>query len=122
LIVYAAQQAAQRDQRNAGRINERYKGSGHNTPADAIRHADWSCRLTVELGPAVAETATDAHEGEPKNPRERQTPNKVRMDQWNNRVGRELAGGVLNADACFDRALMADQQGWLITNPEHPEW
>jgi hypothetical protein len=105
----------------SAQIIERYTGSTHNTPADALRHAVLSCRLTVELGSQRAEALTDAHE----QPRSDGTPedlNEVAMDQHNNNVGRQNAantGG--DADQCLNQAYMSDAVGALrvINDPRN---
>lgn len=76
-----------------GAYYERYDPAGgtHNTPVDAMRHAIWSCRLTVEFGPRIAQEITDAHEG-PHQDGSQDPEEEKNMDLHNNTVGRQMAG------------------------------
>jgi hypothetical protein len=62
---------------------------GHNDPEDAMRHAEWSRRMTAEVNPAIAFLAGWQHEiagtlrGQPMS--------ELFMDLNNNREGREAA-------------------------------
>lgn len=62
----------------------------HNGPQDAIRHAAWSARITMNYGSETGRKWTDAHEWDSSFPEE------TNMDQYNNAMGREI--GVLSSD------------------------
>ena len=65
------------------RVYAHYGGDGF---ADAFQHCYWSARMTIGLGYADAKTIGDLHEHDSPD----YTPARERMDQWNNRQGRNL--------------------------------
>lgn len=88
----------------------------HNGPQDALRHAYWQCRLTKLITVGVAKEWGDAHE------KYNIEYSEVRMDLFNNRVGR-MAG--LQAAACSETILEAWQSNSLALAPmpgpnQHP--
>lgn len=90
----------------------RYRGSGHNTPIDAMRHAILSCRLTIEFGSRTAQEITDAHEGPHKDGSV--DPEVERnMDLHNNTVGRQMARQTSDPGNCWGLAVNADMAGAL---------
>lgn len=85
----------------------------HNNAADAFRHAVWSYRMTVLVGPHLAKKFGDAHEVSSP------TPNGARlMDLYNNNVGRRLAIDPANQNRNPDDVILeALQAGKLQVRP-----
>jgi RHS repeat-associated protein len=87
----------------------------HNGPADAVRHAVWSCRMTQTLGESTATEIGDNHEESAAQPESEKT-----MDRHNNQVGRDI--GRIRSRDCLKGALNALTSdvpgGSLQTQPE----
>lgn len=82
----------------------------HNGPQDAIRHAAWSGRITLNYGSQNAKAWTDAHEWDSNR------PDETRMDQYNNRIGREIGGSVSSLNDLKSEIQKAYENGRLCTN------
>jgi hypothetical protein len=74
------------------------KYPGHNDLGDAMRHAEWSKRMSEEINPATSYLAGLGHEID--NLRKGGSWNETRMDLHNNREGRRAAkeGREINPD------------------------
>jgi hypothetical protein len=105
---------ARRDAMEAGHTaDDVMPGKAHNDANDAVRHALWNYKMTLDLGPLLAKKFADQYERRNKN------PNKERlMDLWNNARGRELALDPSNADRDpVDVIMEAMKDGTLRLSP-----
>jgi hypothetical protein len=82
----------------------------HNGPQDALRHASWSGRITLEYNSNVAKKWTDAHEYSSSDPFE------TNMDQYNNAKGREIGSSVSSLQELIDKILEAYGNEELCTS------
>jgi RHS repeat-associated protein len=78
----------ERAYRQADKINddEKYRGTTHNGPGDAVRHCTWNCLMTKCLGSKGAQRWGDAHEEGTAPGRE----DEREMDLHNNQQGRDI--------------------------------
>jgi RHS repeat-associated protein len=88
----------------------------HNGKGDAYRHCLASCEMTRELGETVAETLGDANEV--KGALENAEKGEARMDEHNNKCGREIGKKASNTDDCRKGCDEANNSGELKTYTE----
>ena len=112
--AYQASEAAE----NASKAAKEYaKDNGlkseHNNDADAIRHAAWNIEMARKIGKDQAETIANIHEKlNPNDAAER------KMDEHNNKVGREIANDPAYKDLTPRQAAeKALKDGKLIRHP-----
>lgn len=85
-----------------------FHNDGHN---DAFRHSYWNALMTKRYGADFTENFTNAHEGAPGNPADREA-----MDLYNNAVGRRIATENPNAsdEQLAQLVQQAIQRGEMI--------
>jgi len=81
---------------------------GHNGVQDAMRHAYWQCAMTRAWGTEIAKAFGDAHE------KYSTAFDEVRMDLFNNAVGRRLAE---QSGTCSSLVLAARAANGLAVQP-----
>lgn len=81
----------------------------HNGPQDALRHATWSAKMTLEMGQAVAKKWGDAHEWDSVSPQE------TAMDLFNNEKGRIIGSYSGYLHRMLELLIQALRDGTLCT-------